>query len=571
LVSDFQSSPARETDREHNSDPQLFFSMAPSLAFTSLTWCFFLLHSLTCIVALPTKEWKRRTVYQIITDRFALGPGQKDTCDDKYDLGQECKYGNYCGGSFAGIADKLDYIQGMGFDAIWISPIASNTACGYHGYWTRSLYEVNEHFGGAKELKKMMDAAHARGIAVMFDSVLNHFGPATVEAAEANSYSMYTPFDKEEYFHGNYTTHPLGQMVPVDGSQHDREVGWMGILGELPDLKQEHPVVGKLLVDWIQGLRDEYHIDGFRIDALPYINKSFYRKLKTGALSDVFTTGEIIIGGKHLDFYSSYQYTSPDATGDAAADNVFGWVIDSIINYDLNNALQHVFQIVDTSMPLPPIIASQEPYDRSVKHYADALRESQTMFKDFGALANFVSVHDQPRWLYTSPDTRTYKNAWVAVFFLPGVPIHYYGDEQALRGGNVDNTCRLPLWQYGYNQSNPMYVWITSAVSARKSMLKSLTDENIDDIQDLVATDYALSFQRGAVVVIVEKLLPASIVEEVIKVKTNYEPGAILCDSLHGSQYCATVGEEGTFEYRLSGMPKVLFPKSAPTEVPLVF
>jgi len=302
---------------------------------------------------------------------------------------------------------------------------------------------------------------------------------------------------------------------------------------------------------------------GFRIDALPYISKKFYKVLKSEALADVYTTGEIIVGGKHLDFYSSYQYTSPNATGDAAADNVTGWVIDSVINYDLNNALQHVFQVVDTSVPEPPIKASIEPYDRPVSHYVDAFKEAKKTFKDVGALANFVSVHDQPRWLYTSPDTRTYQNAWVATFFMPGVPIHFYGDEQAVRGGNVDNTCRFPLWQHGYDQSNPMYTWISSALLARKTMLKSLSDDAIDDLMHLSATDYLLSFQRGPAVVIVEKLLPASIAEEITYVKTDFRPGTILCDSLEGSQYCAHVGEEGMFKYRLSGLPKVLFPSDA--------
>jgi alpha-amylase len=112
-------------------------------------------------------------------------------------MGQKCPYGAYCGGSFYGIVDKLDYIQGMGFDAIWISPVVANTACGYHGYWTQYLHKINEHFGGEKGLKTFVDEAHKRGIAVMFDSVVNHVGPATVAAANANSYEMYEPFNKQ--------------------------------------------------------------------------------------------------------------------------------------------------------------------------------------------------------------------------------------------------------------------------------------------------------------------------------------------------------------------------------------
>lgn len=203
-------------------------------------------------VALPTSAWKRRAIYQVITDRFAKEVGKPDTCDIHHDKGQICKYGSYCGGSFRGIAEKLDYIQGMGFDAIWISPVAENTACGYHGYWTQNLLKINHKFGGEKGLKEFVDAAHARGIAVMFDSVVNHVGPATVAAVAAKDYSMYTPFNESKFFHGTYGDHGMAQVAPLKDGQHIRETGWMGILGELPDLAQEKPEVAKIIKDWVK-------------------------------------------------------------------------------------------------------------------------------------------------------------------------------------------------------------------------------------------------------------------------------------------------------------------------------
>lgn len=162
--------------------------------------------------------------------------------------------------------------------------------------------------------------------------------------------------------------------------------------------------------------------------------------------------------------------------------------------------------------------------------------------------------------MYLSPDTRTYKNAFVATFLLPGVPINYYGDEQGVRGGNTDDTCRPPLWRTGYDQSHPLYLFTKSVISARKRMLNSLSDAEIDDVKHLTAKDYSFSFQRGPAVVVVEKVLPATISEEVINVGTDYKPGTVLCDSLQAGQYCITVGEGGLFKYSLSGLPKVLFP-----------
>ena len=89
--------------------------------------------------AASTAEWKKRSIYQILTDRFARPKGSsKEKCANLND---------YCGGTFKGIEENLDYIEGMGFDAIWISPVIDNTEGGYHGYWARDWDKINSHFG----------------------------------------------------------------------------------------------------------------------------------------------------------------------------------------------------------------------------------------------------------------------------------------------------------------------------------------------------------------------------------------------------------------------------------------
>ena len=78
-------------------------------------------------------EWRERSIYQVLTDRFAGG--------------QNGDMHGYLGGSWNAMAEKLDYIQGMGFDAIWISPVIDNVEGGYHGYWAKNWEKVNSHFG----------------------------------------------------------------------------------------------------------------------------------------------------------------------------------------------------------------------------------------------------------------------------------------------------------------------------------------------------------------------------------------------------------------------------------------
>ena len=97
---------------------------------------------------------------QILTDRFARTDGDTSSCSDIRD---------YCGGTFQGIINKLDYIQGLGVNAIWISPIPEQTDRGFHGYWQKNINNINPNFGSSSDLKKLVSACHSRGIWVMLD------------------------------------------------------------------------------------------------------------------------------------------------------------------------------------------------------------------------------------------------------------------------------------------------------------------------------------------------------------------------------------------------------------------
>lgn len=119
--------------------------------------------------AADSTSWRSRSIYQVMTDRFALTNGSTSlACDTSLGL--------YCGGSWQGIIDQLDYIQGMGFDAIWISPVttqlAGNTGDGtsYHGYWQTDIDTVNSNFGTESDLQNLAAELHSRGM-VSFETL----------------------------------------------------------------------------------------------------------------------------------------------------------------------------------------------------------------------------------------------------------------------------------------------------------------------------------------------------------------------------------------------------------------
>ena len=115
---------------------------------------YFVLLILLYNVLLHTKEeWATRNIYQLMTDRFgAEGP-----------LPHCLNLNDYCGGTFKGITGRLDYIQSMGFNAIWISPIVENTKLGYHGYWSKDITKINERFGTEQDLVELVTECHKRG------------------------------------------------------------------------------------------------------------------------------------------------------------------------------------------------------------------------------------------------------------------------------------------------------------------------------------------------------------------------------------------------------------------------
>lgn len=127
------------------------------------------------VSAATLDDWRTRTIYQVLTDRFARSDGSTTASCNVVD-------GLYCGGSWKGIADKLDYIQGMNFDAIWISPVVAQlnetTSDGeaYTSYWAQDLYALNSNFGTADDLRELVAEVHRRGMYLMLDIVVNHMG-----------------------------------------------------------------------------------------------------------------------------------------------------------------------------------------------------------------------------------------------------------------------------------------------------------------------------------------------------------------------------------------------------------
>lgn len=265
----------------------------------------------------------RCDLFQLLTDRFAPSgdlPSQK--CGD---------LSNYCGGTFKGIEKHLDYITGLGANAIWISPIVLNTDKGYHGYWAQNIFEINPHFGSKEDLKSLVTACHDRDVWVMADIVANHMGPEPSNAEETGngsqnaplkSFNNFVPFNDSKYFHPR---HPYIKWPEECKDQCKIEIYW---LANLPDLNQSHPFVHQTLLTWIRGLTDEFGFDGYRLDTTIQVPKPFWAEFRKAG-------GGFMIGEAN---------NGPPPCGSMEYVGQYQGYIDSVLAYPMYWTLRRIFQ-----------------------------------------------------------------------------------------------------------------------------------------------------------------------------------------------------------------------------------
>ena len=393
-------------------------------------------------ISANAEEWKKRSIYQLMTDRFATDISNPPHCDvDKKD---------YCGGNHKGLQNKLDYIKGMGFDAIWISPIVKNAEGSYHSYHTIDFYGLNEHFGTEQDMHDLVNACHEKGILVMLDVVANHVGLV------GNDFRSINPFNSPEHYHDPCTITDWTNYEMVEYCR----------LADLPDLNHENDYVADELLRWIQYMVTKYNVDGLRVDTVPEVPRWFWKKFN--AASGVFQMGEVFNGNVH--YVASYQ--GP---------------LTATFNYPLYYSINDGFK-------------------GNMSKLNEYYTEKRGVYTDATVLGVFIGNHDNPRFLYP-PDGRTKKqldNASVFSVFWEGIPIIYYGDEQYFNGGG-DPGCREALWESGYKTNTPLYQYYRQALNIRKK--KEIWDKDLEQIyydQDFYA------FRRGddiLVVVTPEKTL----------------------------------------------------------------
>ncbi|MFL5801428.1 MAG: glycoside hydrolase family 13 protein [Roseiflexaceae bacterium] len=341
-------------------------------------------------------DWLRDAViYQVFIDRFDSGGGKPFATPQTP--------GGFYGGTLRGVIERLDYIAALGATCIWLSPLFPSPS--HHGYDATDYRRVEPRLGSEEELRALIAAAHARGIRVLLDYVVNHISNEHPAFQRAQA-SQRAP--EAAWF--TFTHWP------------DQYLSFFGV-PELPQVDSDSPPARDSMIEharyWLaQG------VDGFRLD---YANGpshafwSMFRAATRAARPDSVTLGEVV---ETASLQRTYQGR-----------------LDGCLDFLLLQALRRFFAF-----------GSMSPSE-----FDTFLRRHLAFFPADFVLPSFLDNHDMNRFLWVvGGDTRRLKLAALCQFTLPHPPIIYYGTEVGLSqrrdvryadGSGHPEESRLPmLW-----------------------------------------------------------------------------------------------------------------------------
>lgn len=354
-------------------------------------------------------------------------------------------------GDLRGIIEKLDYIESLGFTAIWLNPI-NESSFRDAGYDITDFYKVASRYGTNDDYKELCDKAHSRGMKVIFDLVAGHTSvdhPWFIESSkdEKNQYTnryIWTDdtFDNEEGIagyserNGNYITNFFWNQPALNyGYAHpDPNKAWQ-LSVDHPDCIATKEELKKIIDFWI-----DLGTDAFRVDMAASLikgdtdgsyMKAFWNEIRVHMeqknpncllISEWGSPTDAINAGFHLDFLlhsHNSAYTSL-FRHEKGRNTTRLWIGKSYFSKDGKG---------------------------DINEYLDRYLYDLENVKEKGCIGMITGNHDMQRLAYKR-DVDEIKAAMVFLFTMPGVPFVYYGDEIGM-----DYIEDLPSKEGGYNRT----------------------------------------------------------------------------------------------------------------------
>lgn len=362
-----------------------------------------------------TFDWDEARIYFLLTDRFAKGDeGAQTSGNSNLD---------YHGGDFKGLISQLDYLQDLGINTIWITPIVDNMditmadgRTGYHGYWTKSFEKIDEHLGTLADFENLIEAVHDRDMKLMVDVVLNHAG-YSMNGKVKSDWTGTFPNASEI---GAFMLNGTSMFRSIDTSGDDvRSESY-----ELPDFLTEDVTVRQQLVEWQTKWMTDYDIDYFRVDTVKNVDHETWQAFKNSVItsnSDFKLIGEV------------FDYSVGTAT---QSDYHNAEEMDSLLDFNFKNIAKSFAEDFAT-----------------LSSVQTSLKARETLLDNNSALSlgQFLSSHDEDSFATRLTGDKQSKLMTAAALQITaaGQPVIYYGEEVGQSGPSADDANRYDFnWNW---------------------------------------------------------------------------------------------------------------------------
>ena len=387
--------------------------------------------------------WEGANLYFLLTDRFNNG----DTSNDiNFDRTKETgKLRGFEGGDIKGITQKIKegYFTDLGINAIWMTPIVeqihggtdegTGVTYGFHGYWTKDWTNIDSNYGTKEDLHELVNEAHAKGIRIVLDAVINHTGPVTekdpvwpedwVRTGPQCTYDNYEntitctlvknlPDIKTESNESVVLPPQLVEKWKAEG-RYEQEVKELDAFFK----RTGYPRAPRFyIIKWLTDYITEFGIDGYRVDTVKHTEENVWQEFR-----------------KECDYaFKEFKKNNADKVLD---DNDF-YLVGEIYNYGISSGQFFDFGDKKINYFVPKSFSSlinfefkwnakELDYQTLFKRYSDTLNST---LKGFGTL-NYLSSHDDGS-PYDAARKQPYKTG-NKLLLSPGTSQVYYGDESA--------------------------------------------------------------------------------------------------------------------------------------------
>lgn len=393
-------------------------------------------------------EWGAEgIVYQIFPDRFYNGDKSNDPKGIQ-SWGEKPTRENMFGGDLEGIIQKLDYLEDLGVDIIYMTPIFESSS--NHKYNTKDYYKIDPQFGDIDKIKELVEKAHKRGMKVILDAVFNHSGDdffAFKDVLEKGEESIY----KDWFYIDEY---PVVQSPVAKYRTFGDNNAYM------PKFRTSNSEVREYLLEVARYWIEEVGIDGWRLDVCDEVDHYFWREFRK-VVKEVNPKALII--GEIM--HESVSFLRGDQ-------------LDSIMNYPFKEAVTDFFAKKEISAEeFESILAMQRASYMNTVNYQ---------------MWNLVDSHDTPRFATEcESDIKRISLGAAFQFTYVGTPYLYYGGEIGMEGDQDPDCRRCMIWEQE-NQNKDLYNIFKRLIHMRKKH-KTLV---YGDYESLYHRENIVAFKR---------------------------------------------------------------------------